>query len=176
MPGEMERSPENERLLHEALRISSRALAAGLIERRATLALAESCTGGLVAAVLTEIPGAGEWFEGALVTYSNTAKERLLHVPHDMLEQHGAVSKEVALAMASGVLGVTCARWAGAVTGLAGPDGGTAAKPVGTVWLAWQARGEPGETACHLFHGTRQEVRFQSARTLIDGLRHRLKG
>lgn len=176
MPDEMERSPENERLLCEALRGSSRALAAGLIEHGVTLALAESCTGGLVAATLTELPGAGEWFEGALVTYSNTAKERLLHVPGDLLEQHGAVSKEVALAMASGVLGVTCAKWAGAVTGLAGPDGGTAVKPVGTVWLAWQTRGEPGEAACHLFRGTRQEVRLQSARALIDGLRHRLEG
>lgn len=175
MPDAIERSPENEHL-HEALRASSRVLAAGLVEHGATLALAESCTGGLVAATLTELPGAGEWFEGALVTYTYDAKERLLHVPRGLLERHGAVSKEVALAMTDGVLAATSATWAAAVTGLAGPDGGTTAKPVGTVWLAWQVRGKAGEAVCHLFHGTRQEVRLQSARALIDGLRRRLKG
>lgn len=160
--------------LYEALLASSQALAAELVARHITLALAESCTGGLVAATLTELPGASAWFEGALVTYSNVAKERLLHVHHRMLQQHGAVSKEVALAMAAGVLGVTNASWAAAVTGLAGPTGGDATTPVGTVWLAWQKRAGAGEAACHHFLGDRQTVRLSSARALIDGLRCRL--
>jgi PncC family amidohydrolase len=166
--------PLHDEPLDEALLASTRALAGGLIKGKATLALAESCTGGLVAATLTELPGAGVWFEGALVTYTNEAKERLLHVPHDMLERHGAVSREVALAMTHGVLEVTSASWAGAVTGLAGPDGGEAAKPVGTVWLAWQHRSETGEAVCHYFPGNRHVVRLKAAWELIEGLRRRV--
>ncbi len=160
--------------LHKALLASSQALAAELVDRKVTLALAESCTGGLVSAVLTELSGATAWFEGALVTYRNEAKEQLLHVPHVMLQQHGAVSKEVALAMVGGVLEMTKASWAAAVTGLAGPAGGSASTPVGTVWLAWQNRTRAGEAACHHFSGDRQTVRLRSAGALVDGLRRRL--
>lgn len=100
------------------------------------IATAESCTGGLIAGLLTEIPGASDVVDRGFVTYSNEAKETMLHVPHALLEAHGAVSRQVALAMAQGVLANSLAQAAVAVTGIAGPDGGTDAKPVGLVYIA----------------------------------------
>ena len=115
-------------------------LAAALRAREATLATAESCTGGMVAAACTSLAGSSEWFERGVVTYSNAAKSELLDVPAPLIAAHGAVSAEVARAMAAGVLARSPARFAVAVTGIAGPGGGAADKPVGLVHFAAASR------------------------------------
>ena len=112
-------------------------LAQQLLARRWMMATAESCTGGLIAAACTDLAGSSAWFERGLVTYSNEAKTELLGVPAELIAQHGAVSEAVARAMAAGALARSQAQVAVAVTGVAGPGGGSASKPVGTVWLAW---------------------------------------
>lgn len=129
----------------EALTTQAAELLAACRRERVTLATAESCTGGLIAAILTEVPGSSDVFERGFVTYSNAAKIELIGVPATLIETHGAVSHEVALAMATGGLEHSRADIAIAVTGVAGPGGGTAAKPVGVVHLAAARRG--GRTA-----------------------------
>jgi nicotinamide-nucleotide amidase len=121
--------------------LQDRALEIGEALRRRgwRLATAESCTGGLIAAACTSVAGSSDWFERGFVTYSNEAKSELLGVPPALIARHGAVSEEVAHAMASGVLQRAPVQLAVAVTGIAGPGGGSPAKPVGTVWLAWGA-------------------------------------
>lgn len=119
------------------------ALLATLRARKLMLATAESCTGGLIAGVLTEIAGSSDVVERGFVTYSNEAKNELIGVPMTMIREHGAVSKEVALAMAAGALAHSRADITVAVTGVAGPGGGSAAKPVGLVHLAAERRGRP---------------------------------
>jgi len=118
-------------------------LLAGCRADRLTLATAESCTGGLIAAILTEVPGSSDVFERGFVTYSNAAKTEQIGVPAALIEEHGAVSEAVARAMAAGALRHSRADLAGAVTGVAGPGGGTAAKPVGLIHLAAARRGGP---------------------------------
>ncbi len=127
-----------EALVEEASDLISACRGKGL-----TLATAESCTGGLIAAILTEVPGASDVFERGFVTYSNEAKTEQIGVPAALIEQHGAVSELVAQAMAAGALHCSHADLAVAVTGVAGPGGGTAAKPVGLVHLAAAKRGGP---------------------------------
>ncbi len=117
------------------------ALALALRTRGWRLVTAESCTGGLIAAACTAVAGSSDWLEGGLVTYSNDAKTRWLGVPAALIQKHGAVSKNVALAMAQGALDHSSADLAVAVTGIAGPGGAVPGKPVGTVWLAWGTRG-----------------------------------
>jgi nicotinamide-nucleotide amidase len=129
-------SPSFEALVAEAAR-----LLAACRERRLTLATAESCTGGLIAAVLTEVPGASDVFERGFVTYSNAAKTEMLGVPAELIARHGAVSEAVACAMAAAALAHSRADLSVAVTGVAGPGGGTAEKPVGLVHLAAARRG-----------------------------------
>ena len=126
------------------------------------LATAESCTGGLVAAACTALAGSSEWFERGVVTYSNAAKTELLGVAPALIEAHGAVSAEVAEAMAEGALGRSKASIAVAVTGVAGPGGGSAAKPVGTVWLAVAQRGEAVVSVMLRAEGDRASVRAAS--------------
>lgn len=104
------------------------------VERGWTLSLAESCTGGSLAAALTQVPGASRYFLGSIVAYSNALKIQLLAVPSDLIQAHGAVSQEVVSAMLDGILDATKSDFALAVSGIAGPDGGTPQKPVGTVW------------------------------------------
>ncbi|WP_338666150.1 nicotinamide-nucleotide amidohydrolase family protein [Pararoseomonas sp. SCSIO 73927] len=135
------------------------ALLAALRERALTAATAESCTGGLVAAALTAVPGSSDAVQGGFVTYSNTMKTRLLGVPEAVLARHGAVSAECARAMAEGALRAVEAGLAIATTGIAGPGGGTAEKPVGLVYIAAARRG--GDTAARrlLLPGDRDEVR-----------------
>ena len=111
-------------------------LAAQLLQRQWLLATAESCTGGLIAGACTDLSGSSNWFERGFVTYSNAAKTELLGVPPTLIEQHGAVSEAVARAMAAGALAHSPAQVAVAVTGVAGPTGGTDEKPVGLVWFA----------------------------------------
>ncbi|HSC64204.1 MAG TPA: nicotinamide-nucleotide amidohydrolase family protein [Caldimonas sp.] len=137
-------------------------VAAALTARGATMASAESCTGGLVAAACTSRAGSSAWFERGLVTYSNAAKSELLDVEPALIARHGAVSAEVACAMAAGLLGRAPAAFAVAVTGIAGPDGGTLAKPVGTVWIATAARDVAAEATLLSASGDRAAVREQS--------------
>src|SRR3989344_68861 len=120
-----------------AMHVPVEALASLLLARGQSLATAESCTGGLIAASCTELAGSSAWFERGFVTYSNEAKTELLGVPAQLIADHGAVSEEVARAMAAGALARSRADIAVAVTGVAGPTGGSPAKPAGTAWLGW---------------------------------------
>jgi nicotinamide-nucleotide amidase len=132
------------------------------------LATAESCTGGLLAALLTEIPGASATLERGLVTYSNAAKRALLGVEARLIEDAGAVSADVARAMAEGALAHAPVDIAIAVTGIAGPDGGSAAKPVGLVYLAVARRGHPTQTReCRFGSIGRTEIRLASVREAV---------
>lgn len=134
------------------------------------LATAESCTGGWVSKVVTDIPGSSSWFDRGFVTYSNGAKQDMLGVSATKLDAHGAVSEEVALQMAKGALEHSLAGAAVAVTGLAGPDGGTEDKPVGTVCFAWAIDGRESLTQRVQFAGNREEVRHQSVRLALERL------
>ncbi|MBC8020096.1 MAG: CinA family protein [Methyloceanibacter sp.] len=141
-------------------------------DRNETVAAAESCTGGLIAATLTAIPGSSDVFERGFVTYSNSAKSELLGVPYWLIERHGAVSEDVARAMAGGALTHSHASLAVAVTGVAGPDGGTEEKPVGFVCFAAGRRDEPIRSACVLFGDPgRTEIRRLSVAHALHLLR-----
>jgi nicotinamide-nucleotide amidase len=148
-------------------------LATALRSRGLMLATAESCTGGLIAAACTEVSGSSDWFERGFVTYSNAAKTELLGVPAALIEQHGAVSEPVARAMAAGALVHSRAQLSVAVTGVAGPNGGSADKPVGTVWLAWAT---PASVTAErwLFPGDRTAVRQATVVQALAGLLERL--
>jgi len=122
------------------------------------LATAESCTGGLIAAACTALAGSSLWFERGFVTYSNAAKAELLGVPAPLIDAHGAVSEPVARAMAEGAVARSHAQASLAVTGVAGPGGGSADKPVGTVWFGWHAAGRTHSEVRH-FAGGRAQVR-----------------
>jgi len=139
------------------------------------IATAESCTGGLIAALFTEIAGSSDVFERGFVTYSNQAKEDLLGVPGDLIGDHGAVSVQVAMAMADGALKHSLAQLAIAVTGIAGPGGGSAQKPVGLVYLATaRAGGETQAKELRLGDIGRGAVRLASVQTALEMLRQRL--
>lgn len=135
-----------------------KALAAFFINNRLMLATAESCTGGLIAAACTDLAGSSAWFERGFVTYSNAAKTELLGVPAELIATHGAVSEPVVRAMAAGAVAHSHAQVAVAVTGVAGPTGGSPDKPVGTVWLGWSVGGHITTECCH-FAGDRAAVR-----------------
>ena len=138
------------------------------------LATAESCTGGLVAAALTVIPGSSRIVERGFVTYSNQAKTDMLGVPEALIESHGAVSAEVARAMAEGAVTHSRADVSLSITGIAGPDGGTAAKPVGTVHIAAAQRGALTLHRACLFPGDRNSVREQAALAALELLMERI--
>ena len=129
-----------------------------LQQKKLMLATAESCTGGLIAAACTDLAGSSVWFERGFVSYSNAAKTELLGVPADLIEAHGAVSEPVARAMVEGALRRSRAQVAVAVTGVAGPGGGSPGKPVGTVWFGW-ATPDGVVTDKRCFDGDRQHVR-----------------
>ena len=148
-------------MFSEALLARAEDLLAALRGQGRMLATAESCTGGLIAALFTEIPGSSDVFERGFITYSNTAKMQMLGVPRDMLDTYGAVSEQVARAMAQGALAHSQAAVAVAVTGIAGPGGGSADKPVGTVWLGWCVAGQVRTECLHLA-GDRAAVRQAS--------------
>lgn len=134
------------------------------------LATAESCTGGWIAQCVTAVPGSSAWFDRGFVTYSNTAKSEMLGVAPELIERHGAVSEPVVLAMAAGALGRSRAEVAVAVSGVAGPTGGSPAKPVGTVWFAWQRAGRGAVTRRCLLAGDRRAVRGQAVAIAVQGL------
>jgi nicotinamide-nucleotide amidase len=133
------------------------------------LATAESCTGGGVGQSITEIAGSSAWFDCGFITYSNTAKSRLLNVPPELIERHGAVSEEVADAMAKGALANSSAQIAVSTTGIAGPGGAVPGKPVGTVYFAWARDGHINVERM-VFTGDRQSVRRQSVAHGLKGL------
>lgn len=134
------------------------------------LVTAESCTGGWIAKTLTDIAGSSAWFECGLAAYSYEAKQALLGVNPNTLEQHGAVSRETVIEMVSGALVHSGATLAVAVTGIAGPSGGTDDKPVGTVWVAWKRRGGYPHAEVFHFDGDRESVRRQTVAAALRGL------
>jgi nicotinamide-nucleotide amidase len=153
----------------------SESVGAQLLNRGEWLVTAESCTGGWVAQCITAIAGSSAWFDRGFVTYSNAAKQDMLGVPEATLSRHGAVSEATARAMAQGAIAHSRGDWAIAITGIAGPSGGTPDKPVGTVCFAWAQRdgGCEAQTCC--FDGDRQAVREQSVIHALRGLLARVE-
>jgi nicotinamide-nucleotide amidase len=152
------------------------ALAGHLLASGRTLVTAESCTGGWIAKACTDLPGSSRWFLGGVVSYANTAKARLLGVDPALLQVHGAVSQPVVRAMAHGVLAQVGGDLGVAVSGIAGPDGGTPDKPVGTVWFAWARRqGDDIEVdaTCEVLPGDRGAVRRWTVQRALAGLLQR---
>ena len=152
----------------------ARRLAARLEGSGRRLATAESCTGGWIAKVCTDLPGSSNWFVGGAVVYANDAKTRLLGVGGDTLRRHGAVSEQVVREMATGALDRFESSLSVAVSGVAGPDGGTVDKPVGTVWFAWACRTPAGvvelESTRELFPGGRDAVRRLAVKRALERL------
>jgi nicotinamide-nucleotide amidase len=146
------------------------AVATEVEQRKLMLVTAESCSGGWIAKTLTDLPGSSAWFDAGVVTYSYEAKEALLGVNPRTLEHAGAVSEETVLEMVSGALARFGAGVAVAVTGIAGPSGGTPGKPVGTVWIGWKRRGGYGHARLFHFPGDREAVRRQTVAAALIGL------
>ena len=134
------------------------------------LATAESCTGGWVAKCVTDIAGSSAWFERGFVTYSNLSKQQMLGVRETTLKQHGAVSEMTVREMVAGALQHSAAQVAVSVSGIAGPDGGTAEKPVGTVWFAWGIRNGEAVAKRYQLSGNRAEVRAQAVHVALQGV------
>ena len=141
-----------------------------LIRRRERMGTAESCTGGMIAAACTSVSGSSAWFERGVVSYSDQSKTELLGVPAALIALHGSVSGEVAQHMARGLLAHAPLDWALAVTGIAGPTGGSTAKPVGTVWLALAHPGRPIQVWREHFEGDRHDVRLATVRAGLMAL------
>lgn len=158
-------------------------LSGALLKRQQMLCTAESCTGGLIAAYCTSLAGSSQWFERGFVTYSNEAKHELLDIPLALIEQHGAVSEPVAHAMAQNALNHSRAHWSVSVTGIAGPSGGSAEKPVGLVWFGFARRSSIHsiattelqiQTEKMHFPGDRHAVRHATVEHALNGLLARL--
>jgi nicotinamide-nucleotide amidase len=141
-----------------------------LQSRKLMLVTAESCTGGWIAKTVTDIAGSSEWFDCGMAAYSYEAKQALLGVHPHTLEEHGAVSRETVIEMVSGALVHSGASVGVAVTGIAGPSGGTPGKPVGTVWIAWKRRGGYPRAEVFHFDGDREAVRRQTVAAALQGL------
>jgi len=143
-------------------------LGEGLLSKKLRCAVAESCTGGGLAAAITDISGSSQWFDCGFVTYTNDAKQQLLEVPESVLATYGAVSEQTVCAMAEGALQARGVDITVAISGIAGPTGGSVQKPVGTVWIAWA--GHKTHATCFLFKGTRQAVRQQAVEAALSGM------
>ena len=148
----------------------ARVLGRACKRRNVDVATAESCTGGGVAAAITRISGSATWFDRGFVTYTNLAKKQMLGVSQRTLAKRGAVSEEVAREMAVGALKHSPADISVAITGIAGPTGGSPSKPVGLVWFAWAVRKGAVQARCFRFRGDRQSVRRQSVAVALQGL------
>jgi len=162
-------------MARDRLELLARRLGARLRKRRLKLATAESCTGGWIAQAVTAVAGSSDWFERGFVTYSNLAKRELLGVRARTLSRHGAVSEATAREMAAGALAHSRAQIAVAVTGIAGPGGGTRSKPVGTVCFAWSRKRRAPESTVRRFSGGREGIRRQSVAFALQGLLERLE-
>jgi nicotinamide-nucleotide amidase len=147
-----------------------------LQQRGMMLATAESCTGGWVAEAVTAVPGSSSWFDRGFITYTNDAKQDMLGVAAATLAQHGAVSEPTVREMAAGALRNSRAQAALAISGIAGPSGGTAEKPVGTVWIAWALANGAAASEKRVFAGGRREVRQQAVERALRGLLELLEG
>jgi nicotinamide-nucleotide amidase len=156
------------------LKALSQEVGALLLAKKHVLTLAESCTGGLISALITNTAGSSAWFDSGWVSYSNQAKQDLLKVKEITLMQYGAVSEKVAMEMAIGALQQGRSTFAASVTGIAGPEGGTPAKPVGTVCFAWTSNDLPSISKTYLFQGNREQIREQSTIALLFGLKELL--
>ena len=154
----------------QAVHDLAKKLGARLMMKGLKLATAESCTGGWIAKVLTDIAGSSDWFDSAIVSYSNEAKKHFLKVPDGILLDHGAVSENTVLAMQQGIFMETRADAGISVSGIAGPGGGSEEKPVGTVWLAASLRGQMVHTQKFLFEGDRNQVRLQAVEAALSSL------
>jgi nicotinamide-nucleotide amidase len=152
------------------LQVLAGTVGARLRASRQTLVTAESCTGGWIAKTVTDIAGSSDWFDCGIVAYSYEAKQALLSVNQHTLETHGAVSRETVIEMVSGALVHSGASVAVAVTGIAGPGGGTPDKPVGTVWIGWKRRGGYPQAQAFRFGGDRDAVRRRTVATALEGL------
>jgi nicotinamide-nucleotide amidase len=153
---------------HRLIHTLAEKLGQQLLAKSWRLATAESCTGGGLSHVITAIPGCSSWFDQGVITYSNRAKTTLLHVPEKLLQTHGAVSQEVACAMAKGALSISKANISVAITGIAGPAGGSFEKPVGTVWIAC-ATTDAVQATHYRFEGDRESIREHA---ILAALRH----
>jgi nicotinamide-nucleotide amidase len=164
--------------MHRTIEDASAALVAALLAAGKTVAAAESCTGGWVAKAITDIAGSSGCFACGIVSYSNEAKEALLDVDPATLRRHGAVSEPTVREMAIGMLDLSGADIAVAVSGIAGPGGGSPDKPVGTVWFSWASRSRGGavatDAATHRLTGDREAVRRQSVVVALDGVLGRI--
>lgn len=160
----------------DVLAASAQALTATLRARGWRVATAESCTGGWIAKTITDLPGSSEVFDAGVVTYGNAAKQSLLGVRAQTLARHGAVSRECAAEMVAGALARYGADAAIAVTGIAGPSGGSPDKPVGTVWIGWQCRDDAPQAALFHFAGDREAIRRQTVAAALEGLLARIAG
>jgi nicotinamide-nucleotide amidase len=160
----------------DALDAIAAAVGARLKEKGLMLATAESCTGGWVAQAVTSVSGSSDWFDRGFVTYSNEAKREMLGVRLATLERHGAVSEETAREMAAGALAASRAQVAIAITGVAGPTGGSPQKPVGMVCFAWAVRDGAVDAATRRFAGDREAVRRQSVVVALQGVLDRTSG
>ncbi len=176
--GRRQRPPETGRRMSDeaGFRTLTEYCADRLRARGLRLAVAESCTGGWLAKVLTDLPGSSEWFDRGYVTYSNAAKQSMLGVREATLIAHGAVSPETVSEMTRGALRESGADLALAVSGIAGPGGGSDTKPVGTVCFAWQRRGGEPRVSRERFDGDREAVRSQSVAYLLARLAEMLDG
>ena len=141
-----------------------------LEKRHWTFTAVESCTGGWLSKVCTDRPGSSSWFDCGFVTYSNQSKQDLVNVSKKTLETYGAVSEQTAIEMAHGGLAHSSADMSVAITGIAGPDGGTIEKPVGTVWFAWAIKNQGAKTQKCQFEGDREHVRLQAVITALQGI------
>ena len=148
----------------------SQATGARLLAARQMLVTAESCTGGWIAKAVTDVAGSSAWFDCGMAVYSYEAKQAMLGVNPHTLEMHGAVSRETVVEMVSGALVHSGATIAVAVTGIAGPGGGTEDKPVGTVWIAWKRRGGYPRAELFRFDGDRESVRRQTVAAALEGI------
>lgn len=164
-------APDDSELLRIAASVAHELVAHGM-----TMATAESCTGGWIAKVMTDIAGSSAWFECGVVAYGYEAKQALLGVQAQTLERTGAVSQETVTEMVNGALARYGAGFAVAVTGIAGPSGGMPDKPVGTVWIGWKRRGGYAEAQQFHFAGDREAVRRQTVAAALDGMRRILTG
>jgi nicotinamide-nucleotide amidase len=141
-----------------------------LNDKVSKIVTAESCTGGWIAEAITEVPGSSDWFDRGFVTYSNNAKVQMLGVNPLTLAKHGAVSAETASEMVAGALANSEADWAVAVTGIAGPDGGSEEKPVGTVYIAWKNKNGFSRVEILSLSGNRHQIRKQTVMKAIEGI------
>ena len=148
----------------------AQALGEHLLKRQLKCAVAESCTGGSLAAAITDIPGSSAWFDRGFVTYTDQSKIEMLGVPAGDILSEGAVSESVVSAMAKGVIFNSDADVSMAITGIAGPSGGRPGKPVGTVWIAWALDFQRVNFKCYHFHGDRSSIRQQSVEAALNGL------